>query len=124
MLQRRANIPHDGGLCDLMWSDPIPEEPKAAAGKPLEAVNEWEVSPRGAGYYFSSKVTASFLHNNKLEKLIRAHQLCAQVVPRHQGHCFDHKDRCLTIFSAPNYCLRSGNRGSFLEITANRSFDM
>jgi len=123
-LQRTPNIPHDGGLCDLMWSDPIPEDAGSAAGKSLEAINEWEVSPRGAGYYFSSKVTAGFLHHNKLERLIRAHQLCAQVAAADQGHCFDHKDRCLTIFSAPNYCLRSGNRASFLEIGVDGAFDM
>lgn len=41
-------VPHDGPMCDLLWSDPE------------ESVG-WGVSPRGAGYLFGSDVVkASF----------------------------------------------------------------
>jgi diadenosine tetraphosphatase ApaH/serine/threonine PP2A family protein phosphatase len=45
------NVSYDGALCDLLWSDPNP----AMSGK------DWEVSPRGAGYYFGTEITKQFL---------------------------------------------------------------
>lgn len=45
-------MPHDGPMCDLLWSDPE------------ESVG-WGVSPRGAGYLFGSdvvKVSSIILH--------------------------------------------------------------
>lgn len=41
-LDRFMEIPHDGPLCDLMWSDPE------------EGETGFVVSPRGAGYIFGS----------------------------------------------------------------------
>ena len=38
-IDRKQEVPHDGPMCDLMWSDP-------------EEVQGWGVSPRGAGYLF------------------------------------------------------------------------
>jgi serine/threonine-protein phosphatase 6 catalytic subunit len=43
-IDRRVEIPHEGAFCDLMWSDP-------------DDIETWDVSPRGAGYLFGSKVT-------------------------------------------------------------------
>lgn len=73
-------------------------------------LEEWEVSARGAGYYFGYQVTDTFLHRNQLKCIIRAHQLCAPGFERKHG------DKCVTIFSAPNYCLRCGNLGAFLKL--------
>ena len=75
--KRAPDIPHDGGLCDLMWSDPNPE----TGSKSMFDLTseEWEVSPRGAGYYFGLPITEKFLKKNNLQCLIRAHQLCREV---------------------------------------------
>eukprot|EP00666_Eupelagonemidae_sp_cell4sb_P000932 gene932-2669_t len=35
-LERKQEVPHDGPMCDIMWSDP-------------EDVEGWGLSPRGAG---------------------------------------------------------------------------
>lgn len=64
-LSKPSNVPYDGALCDLLWSDPNTEEP----------TKEWEVSPRGAGYFFGQPATEKFLHLNNFERIIRAHQL-------------------------------------------------
>jgi serine/threonine-protein phosphatase 6 catalytic subunit len=38
-IERKQEIPHEGAFCDLMWSDP-------------EDIENWSVSPRGAGWLF------------------------------------------------------------------------
>jgi serine/threonine-protein phosphatase 4 catalytic subunit len=43
MIDRKQEVPHDGAMCDLMWSDP-------------EEINGWSVSPRGAGYLFGKDI--------------------------------------------------------------------
>lgn len=54
-------MPHEGAMCDLMWSDPV------------ENRNGWHVSPRGAGYLFGSDIVENFLHDNGIEMIARAH---------------------------------------------------
>lgn len=61
-IDRNQEIPHKGAFCDLVWSDP-------------EDVENWSVSPRGAGYLFGSKITHEFMQINGLELICRAHQL-------------------------------------------------
>jgi len=43
-----------------MWSDP-------------EHIENWTLSPRGAGWLFGSKVTSEFNHLNGLDLVARAH---------------------------------------------------
>jgi len=37
-------VPHDGPMCDLLWSDP-------------EDKPGWGISPRGAGYIFGMDIS-------------------------------------------------------------------
>ncbi|KAI0247201.1 Metallo-dependent phosphatase-like protein [Lactifluus subvellereus] len=62
VLSRAQEIPHEGAFCDLMWSDP-------------DDVENWAVSPRGAGWLFGGSVTREFNHVNSLSLIARAHQL-------------------------------------------------
>lgn len=101
LLKKSHNVPYDGALCDLLWSDPNPDE----TGK------EWEVSPRGAGYYFGIEITKKFLFENGMGKIVRAHQMTQR------GCYYTHNKNCVTIFSAPNYCLRCGNKGAYMKIS-------
>ena len=55
-------MPHDGAMCDLLWSDP-------------DNIEGWGLSPRGAGYLFGGDVCTNFNQNNHLELIARAHQL-------------------------------------------------
>jgi serine/threonine-protein phosphatase 6 catalytic subunit len=61
-IERDQEIPHRGGFCDLMWSDP-------------DDIDWWAISPRGAGWLFGEKPTNQFMHNNQLSLICRAHQL-------------------------------------------------
>jgi len=105
-IPRNQEIPHEGAFCDLMWSDP-------------EDIETWQVSPRGAGWLFGSKVTDEFCRVNGLELICRAHQL----VQEGYKYMFPSKN-LVTVWSAPNYCYRCGNVASILELDneLNRDF--
>lgn len=105
-IPRNQEIPHEGAFCDLMWSDP-------------EDIETWQVSPRGAGWLFGSKVTDEFTRVNGLDLICRAHQL----VQEGYKYMFPNKN-LVTVWSAPNYCYRCGNVASILELDEklNRDF--
>ena len=61
-LNRIMEVPIDGPMCDLLWSDPFEN-----AG--------WAKSFRGAGFNFGEDITTQFNHTNDLKFISRAHQL-------------------------------------------------
>lgn len=65
-LDRIQEIPHEGPMCDLLWSDP-------------DDRSGWGISPRGAGYTFGQDIAETFNHNNGLTLVARAHQLVMEV---------------------------------------------
>jgi len=87
-IDRKQEVPHDGPMCDLLWSDP-------------EDTQGWGVSPRGAGYLFGSDVVLQFNTANDIEMICRAHQLVME------GYKWHFNETVLTVWSAPNYCYRS-----------------
>ena len=83
-----------------IWSDPHPDDNFVGV----------EDSSRGAGGLFGANVTHEFLKKNKLSCLLRSHQCVASGVET----C--HDGRLFTVFSASNYCGKSGNRGAILRL--------
>ncbi|KAG4092195.1 serine/threonine-protein phosphatase PP-X isozyme 2 [Anaeromyces robustus] len=96
-IDRKQEVPHDGAMCDLLWSDP-------------DEIEGWGLSPRGAGYLFGGDVVESFIHANNLELIARAHQLVME------GYKSMFKDTIVTVWSAPNYCYRCNNVAAILEL--------
>jgi len=99
-IDRKQEVPHDGAMCDLLWSDP-------------EEIDGWGLSPRGAGFLFGGDVVQNFNSANGLELIARAHQLVME------GYKLMFNDSIVTVWSAPNYCYRCGNVAAILEVDEN-----
>lgn len=55
------------------------------------------ISKRGVSCQFGPDVTERFLEQNKLDFIIRSHEVKAE------GYEVTHSGKCITVFSAPNY---------------------
>ncbi|KAJ7761024.1 Metallo-dependent phosphatase-like protein [Mycena metata] len=103
VMDRFREVPHDGPMADLVWSDPDPEK------------EDFAISPRGAGFTFGAGVVHKFLEINGLSHILRAHQLCME------GYASLFDGHLSTVWSAPNYCYRCGNSASILEVGPEQS---
>ena len=97
-ISRPTDIPYQGLLCDLLWSDPD-----------KEAV-DYDENDRGVSVIFGEKVVTDFNKKNDLDLIIRAHQVVDE------GYEFFANRQLITIFSAPNYCGEFDNSAGIMII--------
>lgn len=102
LIDRKQEVPHEGAMCDLLWSDP-------------DDIDGWGLSPRGAGFLFGADIVKVFNHRNDLSLIARAHQLVMEGFKE----MFDAS--IVTVWSAPNYCYRCGNVAAVLELSEDES---
>ena len=98
-LDRIQETPPEGPLKDFLCSYP-------------DDVLGWNQAYRpriNPPYKFGYGITEKFNRDNKLNMLIRGHELF------NNGYSWYHKKQILTIFSAPNYTYRFGNKAAIIE---------
>ena len=98
---RPTDVPERGLLCDLLWSDPD------------DSSNGFGSNERGVSVVFNSKIVQSFLKNNDLDLICRAHQVVEE------GYEFFADRKLVTVFSAPNYCGEFDNAGAMMSVDDN-----
>jgi len=97
-IMRPTDVPDQGLLCDLLWSDPD----KDTMG--------WGENDRGVSFTFGAEVVAKFLHKHDFDLICRAHQVVED------GYEFFAKRQLVTLFSAPNYCGEFDNAGAMMSV--------
>ena len=101
-IQRPTEIPEDGLLCDLLWSDPDPD------------TDQWDENDRGTSYIFGASPLRRFLTKFDLDLVCRAHQA---VMDGFEFPFGGNEQGIVTLFSAPNYCYEYKNCGAMLEVS-------
>ena len=100
-IMRPTDVPEEGLLCDLLWSDPD------------ASCDGWGPNDRGVSVVFNQNVLKKFLEKNDLDLICRAHQVVEE------GYEFFGDRELVTVFSAPNYCGEFDNAGAMMVIDEN-----
>ena len=96
-IMRPTDIPDEGLVHDLVWSDPD------------KNVQGWKkLKSKTRGLTFGAEVVAEFLHKHDMDLICRAHEVVKD------GYEFFAERQLVTVFSAPNYCGRSDNAGAMM----------
>eukprot|EP00457_Paulinella_chromatophora_P004298 gb/GEZN01004310.1/.p1 GENE.gb/GEZN01004310.1/~~gb/GEZN01004310.1/.p1 ORF type:complete len:519 (-),score=85.35 gb/GEZN01004310.1/:384-1940(-) len=125
-IERFKEIPREGKMCDLLWSDPFEEE----NGEGIEKEEEEEApqtpttwfghnETRQCSFVYGIDAVKKFLRENKLTSIIRAHEAQADGYKMHMLNKQSGIPRVITIFSAPNYCDVYGNKAACLKFDNN-----
>jgi len=99
-INRFSEPPEEGIFTEILWSDPHKERGR-------------HPSKRGVGVQFGPDIAHAFLNDNKLEILVRSHEM------KPNGYEVEADGRVITIFSAPNYCDQMGNKGAYIRFNGS-----
>jgi len=97
--------PEDNPLMiDLLWSDPKGKDGYGPSGRMSSGI-----------YLFGPDISRNFMQFNGLKMVMRSHEVKAD------GYRYDHDGEypLITVFSAPNYVDKAGNRASVAVLTNN-----
>ena len=90
----------------VLWSDPD------------ESVPNFKPSRRGIGFAFGENLLSHFLDNSSAVRLIRGHEFVQSGFASHFG------DKCLTVFSASNYCGALKNESTILSLKPSSKYEV
>lgn len=93
-------------ISSILWSDPSND------------VEDFQQSDRGEGYLYGTKNLETFLSQNQLRYLVRGHE-CIE-----NGVDISLDSKCITVFSASNYCGVSSNKAGILLMQPSGSFEI
>ncbi|XP_027891044.1 serine/threonine-protein phosphatase PP1-gamma catalytic subunit B-like [Xiphophorus couchianus] len=100
-ITRPTDVPDQGLLCDLLWSDPQKD------------VSGWGENDRGVSFTFGSDVVAKFLEKHDMDLICRAHQVVED------GYEFFANQKLVTLFSVPNYCGDYDSAAAMMRVDEN-----
>nr|GEZ38547.1 serine/threonine-protein phosphatase PP1 isoform X1 [Tanacetum cinerariifolium] len=106
IIERPIDIPGDGILRDLLWSDPDP----TIEGWSITTLEDSLESDCDISRTFGADKVVEFLDKHNLDLICRGHQVVED------GYEFFAKRRLVTIFSAPNYRGEFDNAGAVLRV--------
>lgn len=108
-LNRFTEIPVEGLICDIVWSDPMEDD---------EAVKKdfTDNSERACSYKYGLEPVKKILDDNDYTLLIRAHQVQVQGYRMHYWETPQVLPSVITLFSAPNYCDVYKNKGAVIKL--------
>ncbi|EWC85591.1 hypothetical protein PFNF54_05258 [Plasmodium falciparum NF54] len=95
-------------IFDLLWSDPQKKEGIGGNARGNNCIT------------FGPDVTEMFLKNNNLDILIRSHQV-PKTLKGIESH---HEGKCITLFSASNYCNKIKNLGAAIIFNQDLTFEV
>jgi protein phosphatase len=105
-IARPIDLYDDDNVIALTWSDPC------------DSIDDFRPSPtRGAGYIFGGAVLRSFLERSDIDVLVRGHE-CVQ-----DGFASHFDGKCITVFSASNYCGHTNNQAAVLYVESEGRFE-
>jgi serine/threonine-protein phosphatase 2B catalytic subunit len=116
-LNRFQEIPSDGSLCDLMWSDPNRQ------------FNDKQTPPwifnnsRNCSVFFNYKACEHFLIENHLLAIIRAHEVVPNGLRFYEQGSISRFPVLISLFSAPNYCDVYNNTAALIIYDHQRNFN-
>jgi serine/threonine-protein phosphatase PP1 catalytic subunit len=100
-IERPADIPEEGLLADLLWSDPSSE------------TEDWGPNSRGETFTWGIVAARRFMEANGISVVIRAHQ----VASGGYDFPFEPNRSVVTVFSASAYANRYTNSAAFVTIS-------
>jgi serine/threonine-protein phosphatase 2B catalytic subunit len=128
-LDRVQEVPREGPMCDLLWSDPYEPDKEAAAGgdgaaaAPAQSqhATDWfgYNETRQCSYVYGIEAVKQFLADHKLTSVIRAHEAQVDGFKMSMVNKKSGIPRVITIFSAPNYCDVYRNKAACLKFDTN-----
>lgn len=98
-IHRFCEPPEKGLMADLLWSDFVNEDGR-------------HVSKRGVSFCAGPDISAKFVGQHNLQLVVRSHEM------KEEGYEIQKGGRVITVFSAPNYCDQSKNKGAFIRFVA------
>jgi serine/threonine-protein phosphatase 2B catalytic subunit len=115
-LNRFQELPSDGPLCDLMWSDP--HRQFNARETPPWIFN----TTRNCSFFFNYKACENFLIENRLLSVIRAHEVVPNGLLFYEQGSMSQFPVLISLFSAPNYCDVYNNTAALIIYDHQRNF--
>jgi len=100
-VERPCDVPENGLLCDLLWSDPQAD------------IFGFAPNDRGVSIAFGVDILQRFLAYECLDLVVRAHQVVED------GYEFFGDRQLVTLFSAANYCGEFDNAAAVMTIKEN-----